>query len=134
MCVRVNAFNDATYHPTKTHTTAPKNSQKSSGPAREDANIAEKLQEAKLALKKSKRVCLYALLGCGPSSSEVEIKKAYKKAALKWHPDRHRCVCCRGDGLVYLAFFFFLFLLIFSQLSTNSSISTPIHPPITTLI
>ncbi len=34
---------------------------------------------------------LYKLLGCprGELSSEKEIRLAYKKAALKWHPDRH---------------------------------------------
>ena len=42
-------------------------------------------------LKKSKRVDLYKLLGCtrGDLSSEKEIKTCYRKAALKWHPDRH---------------------------------------------
>lgn len=53
--------------------------------------MAAKLKDAKFALKKSLRVDLYNVLACprGELSSEKEIKTAYKKAALKWHPDRH---------------------------------------------
>ena len=62
-----------------------------SGAGKEDSQVRMKLQEAKRLLKKSKRVNLYELLGCprGDMSSEQEIAKAYKKMALKWHPDRH---------------------------------------------
>ena len=37
------------------------------------------------------QVDLYKVLGCprGELSSEKEIKTAYRKGALKWHPDRH---------------------------------------------
>jgi DnaJ family protein C protein 7 len=57
----------------------------------DEANIRTKLKEAQFLFKKSKRVDLYKLLGCtrGELSSEKEIKSCYKKAALKWHPDRH---------------------------------------------
>lgn len=62
-----------------------------SGPGKGNASVKSKLAEAKRLLKKSLRVDLYAILGCsrGELSSEKEIKTCYRKAALKWHPDRH---------------------------------------------
>ncbi|CAM9137280.1 unnamed protein product, partial [Ectocarpus fasciculatus] len=64
---------------------------KADGPGHEERSVKEKYNEAKMLLKKSKRVDLYKLLGCtrGELSSEKEIKTCYRKSALKWHPDRH---------------------------------------------
>mmetsp|Transcript_10548 Transcript_10548/g.17323 ORF Transcript_10548/g.17323 Transcript_10548/m.17323 type:complete len:456 (+) Transcript_10548:39-1406(+) len=61
------------------------------GPGEGDATVRAKHKEAQRLLKKSLRVDLYKVLGCtrGELSSEKEIKTCYKKAALKWHPDRH---------------------------------------------
>jgi len=47
------------------------------------------LQEAKLALKRSKRKDYYKILGIDRNASDDEIKKAYRKRALIHHPDRH---------------------------------------------
>jgi DnaJ homolog subfamily C member 7 len=46
------------------------------------------LKEAKLELKKSKRKDYYKILGVGKNVAEDEIKKAYRKQALKFHPGK----------------------------------------------
>ncbi len=58
----------------------------------DEASVKEikmKIKKAKVALKRSKRKDLYAILGVAHDASEQEIKSAYRKAALKYHPDRH---------------------------------------------
>jgi DnaJ family protein C protein 7 len=54
-----------------------------------DRSIGQSLRSAKMELKKSLRKDLYKLIGVTKQASELEIKKAYKKMALTWHPDRH---------------------------------------------
>ena len=63
------------------------------------------LRKAKLELKKSKRKDYYKILelpkDCGDT---VAIKKAYRKAALKWHPDKHSGPCPSPAPLWRLGF------------------------------
>jgi len=49
----------------------------------------QRLRDANIKLKMSKRKDYYKILACSKAANMDEIKKAYKKAALKHHPDRH---------------------------------------------
>jgi len=48
------------------------------------------LQKAERGMKMAKRKDLYKILEVEKSASPSEIKKAYKKLALRWHPDETR--------------------------------------------
>ncbi|XP_062166604.1 dnaJ protein P58IPK homolog isoform X1 [Alnus glutinosa] len=55
----------------------------------QDMNIREALMRAEKALKMSLRKDWYKILGVSKTSSMFEIKRAYKKLALQWHPDKN---------------------------------------------
>jgi len=55
-----------------------------------DPEIKHLVKDAQLQLKKSKRKDYYKILEISPESGENDIRKAYRKLALKYHPDKHQ--------------------------------------------
>ena len=51
--------------------------------------LREKIRAAELEVKKSKRKDYYKILNVDKGAGESQIKKAYRKAAVQWHPDKH---------------------------------------------
>jgi len=51
--------------------------------------VQAKLKDAQSAAKKAKRKDYYKVLGVEKNATDAEIRKAYKKLALKWHPDKN---------------------------------------------
>lgn len=60
-----------------------------SGNDAQQKEMKKKLREANVALKRSKQKDFYKILNVARDATEAEIKKGYRKSALKWHPDRH---------------------------------------------
>jgi len=52
-------------------------------------DVKSKIKQAKVALKRAGRKDFYSILNISRDVDEEEIRKAYRKLALKWHPDRH---------------------------------------------
>ncbi|GMP50454.1 hypothetical protein CsSME_00017066 [Camellia sinensis var. sinensis] len=55
----------------------------------QDTHIREALMRAERSLKLSQRKDWYKILGISKTASISEIKRAYKKLALQWHPDKN---------------------------------------------
>jgi curved DNA-binding protein CbpA len=51
----------------------------------------DKIKNMKVKALQQKNMTHYQILGLsGPPSSEADIKKAYRKQSMKWHPDKHQ--------------------------------------------
>eukprot|EP00462_Mataza_sp_D1_P023455 CAMPEP_0175142270 /NCGR_PEP_ID=MMETSP0087-20121206/12692_1 /TAXON_ID=136419 /ORGANISM="Unknown Unknown, Strain D1" /LENGTH=544 /DNA_ID=CAMNT_0016426027 /DNA_START=60 /DNA_END=1694 /DNA_ORIENTATION=- len=68
---------------------AVKDYEKAAQLAPDDKEVAKQLKNAKLELKKSKRKNYYKILEVDKYANTATIKKAYRKLALKWHPDKN---------------------------------------------
>jgi len=55
----------------------------------DNTDIAKNIKQAKLEQKKAKRKDYYKILGVPKNATTEQIKKAYKKAALVFHPDKN---------------------------------------------
>lgn len=55
----------------------------------QEEDIDKKIRSARVQAKRAKRKDLYKILDVNRYADESEIKKKYRKSALKWHPDRH---------------------------------------------
>jgi len=70
----------------------------------QNRDIKASLREAELALKKAKRKDHYKILCVAQDATEIEIKRAYRKAALVHHPGTLRCsfiVASRAEELKF---------------------------------
>lgn len=53
-------------------------------------DVENKIKSAKVKAKEAAKKDYYKILGVDKNSTDDDIKKAYRKLALRWHPDRNQ--------------------------------------------
>ena len=51
--------------------------------------MSAKLKQAKERAKRARQKDYYKILEVDRNATELEIKKSYKRLAIRWHPDKH---------------------------------------------
>ncbi|XP_076890050.1 uncharacterized protein LOC143541009 [Bidens hawaiensis] len=74
------------------------NSKKSNGSVKDLRRARRRLSSIEENSKKERSLDLYLILGIKPSDAAVEVKKAYRKAALRHHPDKAGQVIARAES------------------------------------
>ncbi|KAI3801303.1 hypothetical protein L1987_29407 [Smallanthus sonchifolius] len=74
------------------------NSQKSNGSMKDLRKARRRLSSIEDNSKKERSLDLYLILGIKPSDAAAEVKKAYRKAALRHHPDKAGQVIARAES------------------------------------
>ncbi|KAM0072660.1 putative DnaJ domain, tetratricopeptide-like helical domain superfamily [Helianthus debilis subsp. tardiflorus] len=74
------------------------NSKKSNGSVKDLRKARRRLSSIEENSKKERSLDLYLILGIKPSDTAAEVKKAYRKAALRHHPDKAGQVIARAES------------------------------------